>query len=327
MNACLKHLYGLDSIKIEKSGVGAGSDTYFVSCADGKYVVKYPAQSQINHPEAEPQLCQYLLAQGIPVCRFLKNKAGAFLTEDENGRRFHVQRFIPGKMYGLNEAPDWLLAESAQLLGKIHAALRDYPGLPIGIGADFFRYMTPEKALRSYQKSLSIAQSRNDLDIVADLQYRIELMQRFPAYSFDLEQLTCRPTHGDYFISQILCGEGKINAVIDWTTACVHPVVWEIFLSFVYGAPSCKTGQLHTEEFLRYVAQYRRFAPLREYDLQCMAELFYYQIGVCDYYGQYYASTADNRHIYLHQAVFSTKLLRWLEENRKTLTAALLAAF
>ena len=59
MNARLKHLYGLDAIKIEKSGVGAGSDTYFVSCTDGKYVVKYPASSEINHPEAEPVLCGF----------------------------------------------------------------------------------------------------------------------------------------------------------------------------------------------------------------------------------------------------------------------------
>ena len=61
MKTCLKHLYDLDAINIEKSGVGAGSDTFFVTCTDGKYVAKYPAASEINHPEAEPVLCEYLL--------------------------------------------------------------------------------------------------------------------------------------------------------------------------------------------------------------------------------------------------------------------------
>ena len=56
-----------------------------------------------------------------------------------------------------------------------------------------------------------------------------------------------------------------------------------------------------------------------------MAPLFYYQIAVCDFYGQYYASEAGNRGIYLHQAVFSTKLLHWLEEHAEDLTAKLLA--
>ena len=324
MKTCLKHLYDLDTVNIEKSGVGAGSDTFFVTCTDGKYVVKYPASSEINHPEAEPVLCEYLLEKEIPVCQFLRNKEGHFLTTDESGRLFHVQRFIEGKMYDLNTAPDWLLTESAQMLGKIHTALRDYQELSVGIGADFFEYMTPDRASESYKKSLVIAESRGDTEIAADLRYRIYLMQRFPAYEFDLEKLTCCATHGDYFISQIICGKRKINAVIDWTTACVHPVVWEIVRSYIYAAPSCKEGQIDMDEFLRYVAEYREFAPLNEYDLLCMARLFYYQIAVCDYYGQYYASTADNRHIYLHQAVFSTKLLCWLDDHVETLTAKLL---
>ena len=320
----LKQHYGLEVLHLKKSKVGAGSDTYFVTCTDGKYVVKYPAASEINHPEQEPELCEYLLSKGLPVCQFLKNRDGGFLTADEAGRIFHVQKFIEGAVYDLNAAPNWLLEQSARLLGKLHTALRDYPGLPEGIGNGFFRHMTPERALDSYRRSLNIAQAQGNMDIITDLEYRIGLMQRFPAYMFDLNKLTCCATHGDYFISQIICGEDRINAVIDWTTACVHPVIWEIVRSYVYAAPSCKEGQLDMDEFSRYVAEYRKFAVLSEYDLLCMARLFYYQIAVCDYYGQYYASTADNRHIYLHQAVFSTKLLRWLEEHEETLTANLL---
>lgn len=315
MKERLNNLYGLEPTLIEKSSVGAGSDTYFVTCADGKYVVKFPALSEINHPEAEPELCEYLNCQGVPCCHFLRNNIGNFLSTDANGRLFHVQKFIEGRLYGLNEAPDWLLIQSAQMLGKIHTILRNYPGLPVGIGADFFQYMTPERALKSYENSLSVAESRRDTDIAVDLRYRMELMKRFPDYVFDLNKLTCHATHGDYFISQILCGDGKINAVIDWTTACVHPVVWEIVRSYVYAAPSCKNGEISMDEFASYVSEYQRFAALNEYDLQCMIPLFYYQIAVCDYYGQYYASTAANRHIYLHQAIFSTKLLRWLEKD------------
>ena len=56
MKKLLKSHYGLELLSIEKSSVGAGSDTFFVTCSDGKYVVKYPASSEINHPEAEPEL-------------------------------------------------------------------------------------------------------------------------------------------------------------------------------------------------------------------------------------------------------------------------------
>ena len=42
---------------------------------------------------------------------------------------------------------------------------------------------------------------------------------------------------------------------------------------------------------------------------------------------EYYASTSANRHIYLHQSVFSTKLLRWFETHVETLTEKLLISF
>lgn len=311
----LKKQYNLEPILIEKSSVGAGSDTFFLTCPTGKYVVKYPAVSEINHPEFEPELCAYLNDRGIPCCQFLQNRAGKYLTKDSAGRFFHVQRFIEGNMYGLNEAPDWLLTQSAQMLGKIHKVLKNYQGLPVGIGAGFFLHMTPESALKSYTNSLSIAESRGDTEIISDLIYRIELMGRFPNYQFNLDKLTCCATHGDYFISQILCGQDTINGVIDWTTACVHPVVWEIVRSYVYAAPSCRDGVFNTEEFATYVSEYLKYGTLNSYDLSNMLPLFYYQIAVCDYYGQYYASEADNRHIYLHQAKFSTKLMQWFDTH------------
>lgn len=50
MKSLLKKRYNLDVTSIEKSTVGAGSDTYFAACANGKYVVKFPSVSEINNP-------------------------------------------------------------------------------------------------------------------------------------------------------------------------------------------------------------------------------------------------------------------------------------
>ncbi|MBQ7943288.1 MAG: phosphotransferase [Lachnospiraceae bacterium] len=323
MEKLLLEEYGLEVTALEKSAVGAGSDTWFVTCKDGRYVMKYPCESEINHPEQEPMLCEYLLKCGIPACQFLKNKHDEYLSKDSQGRVFHVQRFIEGRMCEWNTAPKWLLMQSAAMLGRIHTVLKNYWGLPIGIGEDFFRCMTPENALKSYENSLRIAMEQKDEEVIKDLQYRIELMRSFPEYKFDTRRLTCQSTHGDYFISQLLCGENKINAVIDWTTACVHPVVWEIVRSYVYAAPSCKDGDIAIEEFVQYVGEYCKYAELSEYDIENMAAVFYYQIAVCDYYGQYYGTDADNRYIYLQQARLSTKLLKWFEKNEKELKLCL----
>lgn len=94
------------------------------------------------------------------------------------------------------------------------------------------------------------------LNRTAELAWRIGLMERFPAWRFDLNRLTCRNTHGDYFISQLLCADGSIDRSL--LARCVHA--------------------------------YCRYGTLNDYDLKNLERLYLYQIAVCDYYGQYYAS-------------------------------------
>lgn len=320
IQSLIYNLYGLTITDLKKTNLGAGSDTYFITCEKEKYVVKFPCESEMNHPDIECALCEFLLSQGIAASEFIKNISGDFVSVNETGRKFHVQKFAEGRVYGLNEAPDWLLLESAKTLGLIHTALIDYPALPMGLGKDFFAFMTPEKAIHSYKNSLDIAGQNAHKKIEKDLIERIRILENFPDFKIDMNKLTCRNTHGDYFLSQLICGENSINAVIDWTTACVHPVVWEIIRSYVYASPSCINGEINLYEFMDYVVEYLHYASLNQYDLAMMAKVFYTQIAVCDYYSQYYQSTADNRDIYLHQAVFSTKLMLWFEKNVFTLS-------
>ena len=98
--------------------------------------------------------------------------------------------------------------------------------------------------------------------------------------------------------------------MIDWTTACIHPVIWELMRSFVYAAPCCADGSIDRSLLARCVHAYCRYGTLNDYDLENLERLYLYQIAVCDYYGQYYASAAANRHIYLQQAQHATHLLR-----------------
>lgn len=70
----LKNQYDLNVISVEKSKAGAGSDVYFSECAEGKFVLKFPSSSEMNDPEAEPELCEFLLENNISVCRFIKKQ-------------------------------------------------------------------------------------------------------------------------------------------------------------------------------------------------------------------------------------------------------------
>lgn len=151
----------------------------------GRVCPEIPSRRSIDHPEAEPALCAFLREHGIPACEFLKNRAGGFLSADDAGRVYTVQRRFPGRTPDWHSASEPLLLQSAELLGRIDCAL---------LG--------------------------------------------------------------------------------------------------------------------RYLDAYCRYGTLNDYDLACMERLYLYQIAVCDYYGQYYASRAQNRAIFLRQARFATQLLQ-----------------
>lgn len=310
--ALLKNEYGLHLQAAQHAALGAGSDTWFLTCSEGDFVMKFPAVSSINHPELEPELCAFLRQRGIPACDFLKNRHDTYLTENQ-GRVFTLQRMLPGQTPGWNTAGETLLLSFADMLGRIHAALVDYPPLPEGIGPGFFQTMTPERALEFYRHSLVLA--ADDEQTADEIRWRMALMQRMPAMTFDLNRLTRCNTHGDYFISQLLCEDGRLTAVIDWTTACIHPAIWELTRCYAYAAPECTGGQWNMDVFRRYVQAYARHAPLNAYDQEQLLRLYGYQIAVCDYYGQYYASTASNREIYLQQARLATRLLQKSEKE------------
>ena len=149
MKYMLKELYGLDAISMERVEMGAGTVVYIVVCKDGKYMIKYASENKMNHPEQEAAVCMHLQKQGIPAAIFVKNRHGAFLSRDENGRLYSVQIFQEGKQYRYHEAPDWLMEEQARMLGRIHYALKNFGEIPVGIGEKFFEHMTPEHALKS----------------------------------------------------------------------------------------------------------------------------------------------------------------------------------
>lgn len=316
-------LYDIEIETMETAENGAGGLTYFVKSHDAEYVVKYPSDNEMNNPDVEVRVCGTLLEKGIPACRFLPNKQGKMLSTDENGRRFGVQFFYEGTTYDYNEAPVSLQAQSAALLAKIHEAMKDIEDVPVGIGADFFKYRRPEHMSAEYAATLKQALENNDTAIADNIRSNMRIAENMPAYNFDINRFTCGNTHGDYMISQLIWQDGRISGVIDWTCACRHPYIWEIVRSYVFMAPEVKDGQINTESLIDYISEYMKTGSLNSYDIESAGKLFYYFLAVCNFYGQYYDSLSKNRYIYLRQADMASRLLRWFEAHIDELTAKL----
>ncbi|MGN0598297.1 MAG: phosphotransferase [Oscillospiraceae bacterium] len=316
-------LYEIEIDSMETSENGAGSLTYFVTSAGRKYVVKYPSDNEINHPETEISVCGELIKKGIPACKFLPNKNGSFLSSDESGRRFTLQHFYEGVTYGYHEAPERLQKASAVMLANIHITMKDFENIPIGIGGDFFKYRRPENMPEAYSPTLKKAIENGDNEIAAEIRSNIIVIESMPKYEFDINSFTCGNTHGDYMISQLIWKDDEINGVIDLTCACKHPLIWEVVRSYVFMAPEAALGEINIDALVRYISNYTEICPLNRYDIENAGRLFYYFLSVCNFYGQYYDSISRNRTIYLEQAEMSSKLLLWFEKHIDELDAEL----
>ena len=308
-------LYDIEIQTMESSPGGAGSLTYFVTAQNAKFVVKYPSDTSINHIDVEVLVCEHLIQNGIPACRFLPNKQGKMISTDENGRRFTIQQYYEGVVYNYHEAPVELQTKSAAFLAKLQNAMRDLDNIPIGIGADFLKYRRPEYMKKAYSGTLKQALENQDYEVVDHIHSNIRIAETMSDYQFDITKFSSGNTHGDYMISQLIWKDGEIHGVIDFTSACRHPYIWEIVRSYVFMAPEVKQGEIRIEGLLDYILSYSKYAPLKSYDIENAGRFFFYFLAVCDFYGQYYGSLAPNRHIYYEQANMAAHLLVWFDNH------------
>lgn len=308
-------LYDIEIETMETSENGAGGLTYFVKAEDKKLVVKYPSDNEMNNPDVEVRVCEKLLDNGIPACRFIPNKQGKLVSTDENGRRFTLQHFYEGVTYGYHEAPVYLQAQSALTLAKIHEAMKDMENIPVGIGAEFFAYRKPEYMKDAYAGTLQQAIDNEDTAIANRIRSNMRIVEAMPAYHFDIDRFSCGNTHGDYMISQLIWQDDKLSGIIDWTCACKHPYMWEIVRSYIFMAPETKQGEINTDALVNYISEYMKCGSLNSYDIENAGNLYFYFLSVCNFYGQYYDSISKNRYIYLQQAEMAAGLLVWFEKH------------
>ncbi len=160
MNNLIKKKYGFEVTQIRNIDTGAGSNVYYIKTNRGQYIFKNITISNTNTPQNEPMILDALSEYGIPVARLIKTVDNEYVWKDERGEVYHMQEYIDGVTLDLNAAPNWFMGQSANMLGRTHKALESIKPLPVGIGEDFFKYMTPESAETSYQQTIEIAKRK-----------------------------------------------------------------------------------------------------------------------------------------------------------------------
>jgi Ser/Thr protein kinase RdoA (MazF antagonist) len=309
MERLIEKYYDLRAKNLAHEGGGAGGEVCIADTDAGRFVLKGTKKGDAR-ARMEPRIVEFLARRGIPTPEFLPVKDGGWFFY-RGGKQYNLRPYVEGTVYSYGGAPAWLLPEIARMQGRIHAALAGFEPLPVAVGPEVLDYLRSEAPRASYGKTLVLAAKAGDADVIEDVNYRLSRLHECREHAYDYARFTVGNTQGDYKIQNLVFGEGGIAAVIDCTSANALPLCLEVARAYAHAAPAFSLEGLRA-----YTEEYRRFAPLNDYDLRMMPCFFR---DLCllagDYYGQYYAAKGVNRAAYLAEARFTTRVLREFENT------------
>lgn len=155
---------------------------------------------------------------------------------------------------------------------------------------------------------MDIAFERNDKTCIDDLKLRIDFVKTFPSWIFEMNKLTGIRT-------AIILSASLYVITIDYRRLSIGQArartpLFGKYLVHLHTlrlvAPSEKSMKISLIVTSTHIKDTER---LTIYDYKNIYRLYFYQIAVCDYYGQYFSSKADNKIIYLKQAKHTTRVL------------------
>lgn len=295
-----------------------GTELYLVSTDVGKYIVKV-LPLYMENVKNEGELTEYLYNHGLKVARFLKSKNGAYVVKTSDFQ-FTVQQFIEGESLSVNTAPDWFISKSAEFLGQTALLLKDYDGLSLRFGKDFFSTKTVLRKIWQYKKELIKAKMAKDMDTIPAWEEQIRHLKRISKFHIDANKLTYANSHGDYHIGQAIMHNNDFT-VVDWSSACRLPICLDVITSYVFSSPTCADGEIDAVGLKKYIRQFTEKFPLTEFDIKAMTYVLYYWHCICNYRPDELADIPDS---YKAIAKLINNFLNWLYDNVEELSEELI---
>ena len=305
--------YGLHLIENHSLAFGT-ANCFKIHCTEGDFFLKeYQSRFTLSDVEREAELVSFLLSKGFPVARFLRTtgeKNGVMV----NGHVISIQEFITGNTYQ-NHLPHPLLLESAKYLGMMHRYLKDYP-MKTDMNQEWVDRFSAKEYSGKCSKFLDILEENksdpNYKRIYKDLIFKKELccyIEKLKPYYIGI---TYTPTHGDYSACQLVCDEGRIKAIIDFSSAASLPAVWEIMRSYMQSSGTCREGiPFAITDLILYVREYLKYFPLSKRDLTAMPYVYLFQLARSLYgYKEYLITKSENRNALIEFAFWRTDVCR-----------------
>jgi Ser/Thr protein kinase RdoA (MazF antagonist) len=286
-----------------------------------KFILKeYQDGYSVNSLINEYKICRFLNKNGINTSEILKTNEGAIYYEYKK-RSLTVQKHIEGYVPKQNEAPEWLIIKSGQLLGKINKVLQNYDIERYEFKKEWFEKIDINKKIVNCQEYIKSAKEKNNEytdRIIKDMEYKTEKIKELYKININNNELTYANSHGDYNLLQLLCKGTSINAVIDFASACNLPIIWEIIRSFTIASKKCKESEIDINSLVEYLENYLLHYSLNRKDILNIFKMYSLQLLRSEYgYREYFKDEVYDKIKLLKFGFWRTNLVRNMLENEE----------
>ncbi|WP_160168497.1 phosphotransferase [Exiguobacterium undae] len=319
----LEH-YNIDVHSISKVNNGSANIYEIVSKNDKTYILKeFQSFIDKNKLKLEPTINQLLLNSKFPTSKILKTLKNEYLWSF-NERIFHLQEKAEGIIFSQNNAPDWLLRDSAMYLAKLHEILKYLPNFPIGMPKSGWdnesKIRKIEKMIHIKKEFISLESSNfMILEAINCLDFKIKYLKESKlSEKNNFDNLTIKNTHGDFNLNQILIKNNSVESVIDFSSASALPASWEIIRSFTYSHKSSHSGEINILDLKKYIEEYLKYSLLTRDDINEMPAFYLNQLAFSLYGFEQYLKFQQDESLLIF-AIWRTKLQKYLFENLQTI--------
>ena len=319
----VKKVYNIDVYQVEKLNRGSAN---LYSLNENKYILKeFQTKYKKEEINKEIIIINHLKENNIPVPEYVKTITGEYSFVYQN-KIVIMQKFIDGYTIKTNTGTYNQVLESAEYLGRI---IKSFATLKVKLPSNditsWYSKKTINESIEKLEKLLKKISLEIYPQIYNDLKDKIFMLKHIKdKLNFsDISKLTIMNTHGDYSVLQFIYKDGKINAIIDFVSACKMPIIWEVIRSYSYIDPKAKEGKIDIDNLVQYIKVFNNYVKLNKYDLEFMSYLYLVQLLSSTFgYKQYIADNSKTD--LLEFAFFRTRLCKYLFENADKISKILI---
>ena len=314
----LKNAYRIEANSIEKINRGT-ADIFKVRSGNNMYILKRFSKGRSKESVIkETNIINYLKNRGLKVPEYIKTCNGDFYIIYKE-RVVVLQKFIDGYTMENNTGDYKKTIESATILGKMTKALEGYEGLN---GDDIFKKNFSKEAIENRILKMKNLKANLNEDnpykkqFDDDLEFKIKVAEEL-LKTFDfriIDKMTIKNTHGDYSVQQLIYNDEKGTTVIDFETAKIMPIVWEIMRSYSYVDKEAIDGKFNIDTLVDYFKEFTKYVKLNNYDLKYAPHLYLIQL-IGSVFGYQEFNEDYMKKTLLEFALFRTKLCKYLYNN------------